>query len=75
MSSRSRCAVSGIRTDAAGASSGVQFNHGRLDDKAGYRSIESSCPPGVYLATDLTITNSVSTDGAASHFNQTCDDA
>ena len=31
--------------------------------------------PGVYLATDLTITKSVSTDGAVSHFNQTCDHA
>ena len=54
---------------------GVQLNHVTLDDKAGYRSIEPFCRPDVYLATDLTITKSVSTDGAASHFEATCDHA
>lgn len=72
MSGRWQCAVSSIRAGAAGPSSGVQFNHGRLDDKAGYRSIESSYHPCVYLATDLTIAKLLSTDGRASHFNETC---
>lgn len=34
MSSRSQCTVSSIRADAASPSSGVQFNHGTLHDKA-----------------------------------------
>lgn len=75
MSSRSQCAVSSIPTDAAGPSLGVQFNHRTLDDKAGYRPIESSYRPGVYFATDLMIANSVSTEGAATHFKATCDHA
>lgn len=75
MSCRWQCPVSSIRTDAAGASSELQFDHGTLDDKAGYRPIESSYHPGVYSATDLTIAKSVSTDGAASYFKATYDDA
>ena len=62
-------------TDAAGASSELQFDHGTLDDKDGYRPIESSYHPGVYSATDLTIVNTLSPDGAASHFKATCDHA
>ena len=62
-------------TDAAGASSELQFDHGTLDDKGGYRPIESSYHPGVYSATNLTIAKSVSTDGAASYFKATYDDA